>query len=256
MKSTSTMSTNKMGTILFRISLLLLLTLGWAGGSQAAVGDPPVQQTVCNVASSATPTCTYGSAVTPGTTLVAQIAIRTAQTITGLADGVNSAWTCPAGANNSDGTSRFLICRFNNTGAGTPTLTLTMGGASVTYWNITEWSGVADASEEDAVIAGSDGSNPFTAGVGLTSTTAGLIVCGFATNATVSGATPATGFTALTNNGVRDYFQYRVGSATTSDCSTSLTGPSTTSGAMMALKEAAGGGGAVPRNLATMGAGQ
>jgi hypothetical protein len=259
MKSTSTMFTNKGLPMRRRTTLLhyllLLCALFYAAPSWAAVGDPPVQQTVCNVTSSSTPTCTYGSAVTAGNTLVAQIAVRTAQTITSLAEGVNGAWTCPAGSDVSDGTSRFLICRFNNTGSGTPTLTLTMGGASVTYWNISEWSGVADASEEDALSEGSDGSSPFTAGAGLTSTTAGLIVCGFAANATISGATPATGFTAMTNNGVRDYFQYRVGAATTSDCSTSLTGPTTTSGAMMALKEAAAGG-AAPRNLATMGAGQ
>lgn len=217
----------------------LLLCLCLAGPSWAAVSSSPVQQTACNAASSSTPTCTFGSAVTLGNTLVIQIAVRTLQTITSVVDSVNGTLTCPAGSTHSDASRSIIVCYFNNTGAGTPTVTLTLGGASATYWNISEWSGVADTSPEDGTSEGSDASNPFTAGAGLTSTTAGLIVCGFSSSATITGATPATGFTALTNNAVRDYFEYRVGSATTSDCSTSLTGPTDAVGAMLALKEAA-----------------
>lgn len=234
---------------LIHISLLLLLTLGWAGVGQAAVGDPPVQQTVCNVASSASPTCTFGSAVTSGNTLIALVAIRVTQTDTGISDTVNGAWTCDAGANHSDGSQKAMICYFNNTGAGTPQLTLSLGGNSATYWNISEWSGVANSSPQDVMSEGGDISAPFTPGAGLTSTTAGLIVCVFAGNGTITGATPATGFTALTNNAVRDYFEYRVGSATTTDCSTSLTGSSATAGAMMAFKEEAAGGSVTPRGM-------
>lgn len=234
------------------ISLLLLLTLWWAGVSQAAVGDPPVQQTVCSVAATSSPTCTFGSAVTSGNTLIALVAIRVTQTDTGISDTVNGAWTCDAGANHSDGSQKAMICYFNNTGAGTPQLTLSLGGNSATYWNISEWSGVANSSPQDAVQDGGDISNPFvatTGGASLTSTTAGLIVCVFAGAGNITAATPATGFTALTNNGVRDYFEYRVGSATTTDCSTSLTGPSATAGAMMAFKEEAAGGSVTPRGM-------
>lgn len=211
---------------------LLLPAQGWA-----AVGSSPTQQTACNVASSASPTCTFTGAVTSGNTLVALVAIRNTQTDTGISDDVNGAWTCPAGANYSDGGKKAMLCYYNNTGAGTPTLTLSLGSASATYWNISEWSGVANSSPEDTASEGGDVSAPFTAGAGLTSTTAGLIVCVFSADATISGATPATGFTALTNSALRDYFEYRVGSATTTDCSTSLTGPTTTAGAMLALKE-------------------
>lgn len=219
-----------------KFALVLLLTMGWALPSEAAVTGP-VQQTACNVASSAAPTCTYGSAVSSGNMLIALVALRVIQTDTGIADGVNGSWTCPAATNYNDGTSKVLICYFNNTGAGTPTLTLSLGGASATYWNISEWAGVMDTAPEDTTSEGGDTSSPFAHGAGLTSTTAGLIVCASSAGATITSPTPASGFTALTNNGVRDYFQYRIGAATTSTCDYTATGPSSTANAMHAFKE-------------------
>lgn len=233
------------------ISLLLLLTLGWAGVSQAAVALNAGPETVCSVTSSSTPTCVFDAALTSGSTLVARVAIRTAQSITSVADGTNGTWTCPAGANHSDGITRVIICYFNgNTSTGTPTVTLTMGGASVTYWNLTEWTGVATSTPEDGNEVGTDTTSPFAVTTGLTTTTAGVIVCASATDVAVSSPTPASGFTQNQNNANRDYFQYRIGSATTSDCGYTATGPTTTSNSMLGLKEAAAaGGGAAPRGL-------
>lgn len=229
---------------------LILVLLLWSAQSWGAVTGP-VQQTVCNVASSSAPTCTYGSAVTSGNTLIAMVDVRTSQTDTGIADGVNGAWTCPAGSNHSDGAQKSIICYFNNTGAGTPTLTLSLGASSVTYWNISEWAGVADSTPEDVVAEGTDTTSPYAAGAGLTSTTAGLIVCASAGNATITSPTPASGFTALTNNGVRDYFQYRIGSTVSSTCDYSASGPTSTANTMLALKEEAAAAGVnfFPRRL-------
>lgn len=219
-------------------SVLLLLTLLVPGQVWAAAN---VQTKTCDVASSTTPSCTFDSAVTSGNTLTAVVAIRTLQTVNAEPnDATNGAWTCPAGAHYSDGTTDVLICYFNNTASATPAVGMTLASGSATYWWIAEWSGVADSTPEDGDEEGSDTSSPFGVPSALTTTTAGLIVCGSAANAAISATTPATGFTevAIVNRG---YFQYRIGTATTSDCAYAATGPSGTSNAMLALKDAAGG---------------
>lgn len=225
-----------------RLRWLLLLALLLPSQAWAAVAIVAAPETVCNVGTSSSPTCAYDTAVSSGNTLVAMVVLRTTQTDTGISDSVNGAWTCPAGANYSDGSAKVMICYFNNTGAGTPTLTLSLGGNSATYWNLTEWSGVANSSPEDGTSEGADAATPFSAGAGLTSTSAGLITCVFGAGANFTGGTPATGFTNLTNNALRDWFEYRIGSATTTDCASSLTGPGGTIGAMLALKEEAAAG--------------
>lgn len=231
-----------------RIGLFLVCVLLWTTPSWAQVAN--VQTKTCDVASSTTPSCTFDNPVTSGNTLTAIVSVRVIQTVNaGPNDATNGAWTCPAGAHFSDGTTNVIICYFNNTASATPAVGMTLASASATYWWIAEWSGVANSTPEDGDEEGVDTATPFGVPSALTTTTAGLIVCGSASNAAISATTPATGFTgvAIVNRG---YFQYRIGTATTSDCAYAATGPTSTSNAMLGLKEeAAGGGAAAPRGL-------
>lgn len=228
--------------MILRLSLAVLLALLLAVPAPlwAAIGSTPTMQVVCNVASSTSPTCTLTGTTTAGRLLVAAVAIRTTQTDTGLSDPTHGAWTCPAGANHSDGSEKTMICYLENiTSVTNLVMTLALGGSSVTYWNITEWSGVMTSSAEDGVQEGTDTTSPFGTASALTTTTAGLLVSAHIGNAVATCGAPASGFTALTNNGARDCFSYRVGSATSSDAAYGITGPTSVATALAAWKEAA-----------------
>lgn len=221
-----------------RLILGLLLTLWVALPSWASVTGPQ-RETFCNVTSSSTPTCTYGGALTPGTLLTATIGVRTAQTVTSLTDPTNGSWTC---VSQTDSTTRTIICYFENNGSSSAeTLTLTLGGASVTYWVIAEWPGAMTSGAADGTQStGTDTTSPFGPTSSYTSSTAGLILTAHAGNATSTCDTPPTGFTTFTTiTGTHRFCSsYRIGSATTTTGEFAITGPTTTSNVVWGFKEA------------------
>lgn len=233
---------------LIHISALLLLTLGWAGVSQAAVTGPQ-RETWCNVAASSTPTCAFSGTLTPGTLLTATIGLRTSQAWSSLTDPTNGAWTCTT---HSDGSSRAAVCYFQNNGSSSAeTLTLTLGGSSATYWVLAEWPGAMTSGAADGTAAtGTDNTGPFGPSSSYTSTTAGLILTSHGANATATCTAPPTGFTTFTSiTGTHRFCaSYRIGSATTTTGEFDITGVTGTTNVVWGFKEASSGA-AAPRGL-------
>jgi len=220
-----------------RLCLTLLGVLWLASPASAQTLD---YQNATSTAGSATPTVTIVGGTDAGDLLVIAIAIRVSATITGVADGTNGAWICPVGADVSDGNTRAAICYFQNSAASGSdvVVTVTLNAAQTTYLNVTEWSGMATASALDQVNESTDTGTPYTHG-SITTTQAGIIITSSAQNGTTT-ETPNASFTALTNTGGRDYFQYWItsGAQTTTGEYTAVETTQLTSGAIASFKAA------------------
>lgn len=112
-----------------------------------ALAQPAVTTTS---ASTTSHTATYGSAVTPGSVLVACIGtVGTSTPITSVSDGVNGAWSVGSAYTVDSGVGYGIVTYyFANTGAGTPTVTVAQSSNPCTL-TILEFSGVAIASPVD-----------------------------------------------------------------------------------------------------------
>ena len=238
-----------------RIIACLVLVCGFAIGvaDAATLGG----QVACSAASSTAPTCTL-TGVQAGDLLVVGLAIDSGPggALTGVSDPTNGAWTCPAGANFDWGfTNLAAICYKENSGASASlVVTAAISVAGSSQWNVSRWSGIlASGSADGTGSEGSDTTSPYGHGAGLTTTGNGLIITAAMANNTVTSPTPASGFTALTNNGGKDYFQYRTGGVTTTDGAYTASTMTGHSGVMFAWLDGAGGAAAASPMLSFFG---
>jgi len=170
-----------------------------------------VGQQVCTSAGSAT--CTYGSgvAVTAGDLLVVSIAIRggAGGTTVSVADDQSNTYTCPAGAYNNDQSAICYDLAAGSTATVIPTVTLSVAATNI-YSNFSVYrspSAEAWSYDEDNTLDVT--ANTTHSHGSITTTGPGVIVtCSLQNGANTE--TPNADFTALTNNGARDYFQRRL----------------------------------------------
>ena len=204
---------------------------------------------------------TYNSAITPGSLLVGCIRCGADTTIS-ASDTVNSGWTEVINQVLA-GHGRVAIFYFANTGAGTPTVTYTIGTTSSIRATIHEYSGAATSSVTDGTPAaetGSDLSSTGTDGPDITTTVGGdLVLAALGTNNSAS-VTEGTGWTRREDvpddPSLRLFVQDRIEAGTgtfSADCSSLDT--SSYIWVIAAFKQAAAGGGGRIFKLAGYGGG-
>lgn len=133
-----------------------LFAQGWyyAAASAGGGGSPPAQQqspVTDNIASGTSDTLAYGSSVSSGNFLVlgCRVGDAGAEKTISVSDSVNGSWTRAC--------SRYVashgqveIWFFANSGAGTPTVTLSFGGGATSIrYSIHAYTGVATSSPLD-----------------------------------------------------------------------------------------------------------
>jgi hypothetical protein len=100
-----------------------------------------------------------GIAAQAGDLLTMAVGNRNAgATLTGVSDGTNGAWTCPAGAYIIDGPVTTAVCYFINSGAATLQPTATINAANTIYVYFQVWrptvAGASVTVDDDAEVSG------------------------------------------------------------------------------------------------------
>lgn len=113
----------------------------------------------------ATVALAYNGAVTPGNMLWCEVSCADNQTISGVSDSVNGAWSSAINVNNTPNNQRTALFYQENTGAGTPTVTATFSAeANFVHLTIMEESGVATTTPLDKVTSAIGTSNSASSG--------------------------------------------------------------------------------------------
>lgn len=171
------------------------------------------------------------------------IATRDNVTATSVVGSVNGAYTQAGAAqqDTNDG-SWAEIWYKENVAAGAETVTVTYNLAGRSFLNLSEWSGV----KISAALDKNNGANNSTAVTthphGSITTIAASVILTASNQGAISTETPAAGFTALTNNAARDYYQYKISSGIeTNDGAYTITVATVSAGKIANFLEAAGG---------------
>lgn len=177
--------------------------------------------------------------VSAGDLLVACIARDDGVAISSVAGATNGAFTAAVNVGGRAAAIYYLIAGSTVTNE---VFTVTTGEATTLSVNISRWSGAKASGVLDQVNSTTNASSTTGHDHGsITTTGAGLIVTSLGTYAGVAEVGHAS-FTALTNTGYRDYFQYWITS-----------GAETTNGELVSVTPAAASDGAIASFLADSG---
>lgn len=183
------------------------------------------------------------TSVVAGSTLVVMIGNRTSTDLpTGISDTVNGAWTLTNGVGNGANGIASGIYFFPNSGAGSPVITVTYSASVTNIMAAQEW-GVSNSSvTEEASNSASNAAGTTHSHGSVTTAGAGLILTACVQSGTLT-ETVASGFTALTDNGLRLWMQYKITTTgeTTTGSYTSVESAGT-EGTILALMEPSAGG--------------
>lgn len=213
-------------------------------GTPAHAAFAFVEQTTVN--STAATTNTRTITIASGNIIVCWTGNRTAATLpTGIADDVNGAWNLANGRGNAFGTAAISqgIYYFPNSASGSVTITVTYAGSVTNLFKCAEFStatptGVTLETSNDA-----DNTTTTTHGHGSISTAGtGLLLTGATADASLT-ETANANFTALSDDGLRMWTQYRIETGSFSGDGAFTTSTSgQTAGVILALKEASASG--------------
>lgn len=232
-----------------RILALLLLALC---APQALAAYAFVEQTTVN--SNAATTNTRSITMAAGNVLVCFVGNRTSGTApTDISDDVNGAWNLANGRFNGHAGAGVGqgIYYFPNAGAGATTVTVTFGASVTSLFKCAEFSTDTPAGVTLETSNDNDNTAATTHSHGaITTAGAGLLLTGGTASSSMT-ETVGTGFTALSDDGLRMWTQYQVTSGAynaTPDFTTSAGGD--TACVVLALAESGGGGGGnAPRSI-------
>jgi hypothetical protein len=175
---------------------------------------------------------TVSRTVSAGNLLVICIAVRTDVAVNSVAGSVNASWP-QAGTTQDDNTTNTRQYYVENCSGGSETVTVTTASSATVYLNLSEWSGIRTSTALDQTNGASNASGTSHSHGSITTTGPGLIITASAQNGAAT-ETVATGFTALTNTGARDYFQYKISSGAETTTATYTTDVSVASTARIA----------------------
>lgn len=204
-----------------------LASFGASGGGGSNVTNPDNADMLSATASTA-PTIAFPGAVSAGSFLILYVrdGADETTTISSVTDSVNGAWTLLEGPiDHPSATQRAWCYYFENSGAGTPTVTVNLSASIATYLAVAEFRGVPTSSVVDAEAT----TSTHGAGTSFTSNTAaatvaGATISGLITGATVT-ATPGSGETDVTAESGRAHIMFK-----THDASGSISHSATISG--------------------------
>lgn len=177
----------------------------------------------------ASTTHTVNITLVAGDHVVVCVALRTDAVINSVVGSTNGAFT-QAGSPQTDTTTRSAIYYFENAAGGAETITVTTAASVVAYVNVSAWTGIRTSGSLDQNNGANNASGTSHSHGSITTTGPSAIITVSAQSG-VATETVSSGFTALTNIGARDYFQYKISgssettSATyTTDVSVATTG--------------------------------
>jgi hypothetical protein len=183
------------------LGLLIVLLLTWATCVDAAITQVQKRESE-NSANVASFTLAYSSGVTAGNELFAVIRLgNNSDTPITVSDNVNAGnWTQAVLLNDATNGRYIGIYYKENTGAGTPTVTLSyaLSDASLKGLNIYEYSGLATSSSIDQVNSANSASTSTPTSGNITTTQASELILAamtFSTSSTVTVSTEGSGFT-------------------------------------------------------------
>jgi hypothetical protein len=208
-----------------------------AFGAQAVNASP----------SSAATTHTASLTTSAGDLVVVLVGERDYTGVSGVSGSVNGAYT-QAGAAVAEGAgeTRAEIWYFENSGAGTETITVTFNGSTRAGVNASRWTGAATSSALEDNGGATNASGTTHSSANITFTGPGLIIEVGCFSGYYGDPVPSSsdGFTALTNTAMeREEFFYKLSSGETTDGTFTTTSAIISSVKIASFIEAGGGGG-------------
>lgn len=239
-------------SLIVLLALVLWPAVGWA--QFTLVGQDYEE---CNTSAA---TCTFGTGVTAqsGDLVIVLISNRDIVGVSSIADGVNTGYTCPAGADFTQASSfRSQACYYINSGAGTVTPVITWASNSRAHVNFQVWRPTGTVTIDSTAEGGNASGTAHVTPTLSTGANAALVVCGFGAGAVTD--TPGTGYTALTNvDPSRFWGQYDITSVASGSftCDTTIDIATQSSGVALSFNDAGGGGATCTGGLMLLGAGK
>jgi hypothetical protein len=176
-----------------------ILTLKAAGAAPAGPAFVKGNTADTNATSTGTLAIAFPSAVTAGNTLVLTAAWQNQRSGLTVSDSVNGAWIAQVVPNSATNTTG-MIAYFQNTGAGTPTVTVSGGGnADVVRAAIMEYGGVSASSVDQISVANQTAQSNTQTPTVTTTQASELLIAFCSTNTALtgnaSGSNPSSGWT-------------------------------------------------------------
>lgn len=189
---------------------------------------------------------TVSLSLSAGDLVVVLIAIRDDTAISSVTGSVNATYTAAGTVQyNAAHGGRAAIYYFENSAAGSETVTVTTAATSRKGINVSRWTGAATSSALDQNNGNNNASGTAHNAGAITTTGAGLVITSYISSGD-EGTVTQTGFTALTVDSsslLRDYFGYRIVTGSTAEdgdftCVNSVV----SAGKIASFNEAAAGG--------------
>ena len=204
-----------------------------------------VQQSTNAEAGLATTITASLTGVTSGNRLIVCIRERDGTAVSSISDTVNGSWTLTGnGVTQSIDDARVAIYSFPNSGAGNPTVTVTMAGTAPKDVNLSEWSGTNTGAADNTATFNQTSGTSHAAGT-FTPSASALVIAAIGFSADPGTRTPS-GFTSLNIDAgaaARQWFGYATGVTGASTPTITTSNTVTSDGAMAGFLETGGGGG-------------